>query len=62
MQRRAGAFARCADEEIEVRGCTTWGGRPGDAVAHAPAEMKKNGAEVVRLATGLVVGTSVPTT
>ena len=37
-------------------GYTTCGGCPGGNVEYAPAEMKKNGAEVIHLATGLVVG------
>jgi predicted metal-binding protein len=56
LQRREGAFARYADEEIELVGYTTCGGCPGGNVEYAPAEMKKNGAQVVHLATGLVVG------
>jgi predicted metal-binding protein len=53
---REGAFARYADEDVELVGYTTCGGCPGGNVEHAPAEMKRNGAEVVHLATGLVVG------
>jgi len=37
-------------------GYTTCDGCPGGNVEYAPEEMKKNGAEVVHLATGLVVG------
>jgi predicted metal-binding protein len=53
---REGAFARYAGEEVELVAYTTCGGCPGGNVEYAPAEMKKNGAEVVHLATGLVVG------
>jgi len=35
---------------------STCGGCPGGNVEYVPAEMKKNGAEVIHLATGLVVG------
>ncbi len=56
LRQREGAFARYGDEEIELVGYTTCGGCPGGNVEYAPAEMKKNGAEVVHLATGLVVG------
>ena len=56
MRNRDGAFAAYADEEIELVGFTTCGGCPGGNVEYAPSEMKKNGAEVVHLATGLVVG------
>jgi predicted metal-binding protein len=43
-------------EEVELVGYATCGGCPGGNVEYAPAEMKKNGAEVIHLATGLVVG------
>ena len=56
LRNREGAFARYTDEEVEVVGYTTCGGCPGGNVEYAPAEMKKNGAEVIHLATGLVVG------
>jgi predicted metal-binding protein len=56
LRNREGAFARYAGEELELVGYTTCGGCPGGNVEYAPAEMKKNGAEVVHLATGLVVG------
>jgi len=56
LRNREGAFARYKDEEVELVGYTTCGGCPGGNVEYAPAEMKKNGAEVVHLATGLVVG------
>ena len=42
--------------EVELVGYTTCGGCPGGNVEYAPEEMKNNGAEVVHLATGLVVG------
>jgi predicted metal-binding protein len=56
LRNREGAFARYAREELELVGYTTCGGCPGGNVEYAPSEMKKNGAEVVHLATGLVVG------
>jgi predicted metal-binding protein len=56
LRKREGAFALYRDEEIELVGYTTCGGCPGGNVEYAPAEMKKNGAEVIHLATGLVVG------
>ena len=56
LQRREGAFQRYRDEEVELVGYTTCGGCPGGNVEYAPAEMKKNGADVVHLATGLLVG------
>ena len=56
LREREGAFARYAGEEVELVGYTTCGGCPGGNVEYAPEEMKKNGAEIVHLATGLVVG------
>lgn len=56
LRNREGAFALYRDEEIELVGYTTCGGCPGGNVEYAPAEMKKNGAEVIHFATGLVVG------
>lgn len=56
LRDREGAFSRYEGEEIELVGYTTCGGCPGGNVEYAPAEMKKNGAEVIHLATGLVVG------
>ncbi len=56
LRNREGAFARYKDEEVELVGYTTCGGCPGGNVEYAPAEMKKNGAEIIHLATGLVVG------
>jgi predicted metal-binding protein len=56
LANREGAFARYAGGEIELVGYTTCDGCPGGNVEYAPAEMKKNGADVVHLATGLVVG------
>lgn len=56
LRERAGGFARYAGEEVELVGYTTCGGCPGGNVEYAPEEMMNNGAEVVHLATGLVVG------
>ena len=56
LENREGAFSRYSDEEVELVGYTTCDGCPGGNVEYAPAEMKKNGAEVVHLATGLLVG------
>jgi predicted metal-binding protein len=56
LRNREGAFAQYKDEDVELVGYTTCGGCPGGNVEYAPAEMKKNGAEVIHLATGLVVG------
>jgi predicted metal-binding protein len=56
MREREGAFAMYDGEEVELVGFTTCGGCPGGNIEYAPAEMKKNGAEVIHLATGMVVG------
>jgi len=56
LRNREGAFERYKDEDVELVGYTTCGGCPGGNVEYAPDEMKKNGAEIIHLATGLVVG------
>jgi predicted metal-binding protein len=56
LRRREGAFARYGLEEVEIVGYTSCNGCPGGNIEYAPEEMKKNGAQVIHLATGLVVG------
>lgn len=56
LRNREGAFDRYKVTEVEVVGYTTCSGCPGGNVEYAPEEMKKNGASVIHLATGLVVG------
>jgi predicted metal-binding protein len=57
IRERQGAFAHYpADETVEIIGYSTCGGCPGGNVEHVPEEFKKNGADVIHLATGLVVG------
>ena len=56
LHNREGAFSVYKGEEIEMAGYTTCGGCPGGNIEYAPAEMKKNGVDVIHLATGLVVG------
>lgn len=56
LKNREGAFSRYEAESVEVVGYTTCGGCPGGNIEYSPAEMKKNGAEVVHFATGMVVG------
>jgi predicted metal-binding protein len=56
LRAREGAFSRYRGEEVELAGYTTCDGCPGGNVEYAPAEMKKNGVEVVHLATGFLVG------
>lgn len=57
LRQRQGAFSRYAPEEcVEIVGYSTCGGCPGGNVEYVPAEFVKNDANVVHLATGLVVG------
>ena len=57
MQNRDGAFSIYKKEdELELVGYTTCGGCPGGNIEYSPEEMKKNGVQVIHLATGLVVG------
>ena len=56
LRNREGAFTRYTNMEVEVVGYTTCDGCPGGNIEYAVDEMKGNGAEVVHLATGFVVG------
>lgn len=56
MRNREGAFSIYQDQEIELVGYTTCDGCPGGNLEYSPEEMKKNGAQVIHLATGLIVG------
>jgi len=56
LKNREGAFSIYRDKEVELVGFTTCAGCPGGNIEYAPEEMKKNGAQVIHLATGLVVG------
>ena len=56
LRNREGAFTLYQGREVELVGITTCGGCPGGNVEYAPEELKKNGAQVIHLATGLVVG------
>jgi len=56
LRNREGAFSIYEGKEVELVGYTTCGGCPGGNVEYAPGEMKKNGAQVIHFATGLVVG------
>lgn len=57
VRERAGGFS-CypEDESVEVVGYSSCGGCPGGNIEYVPEEMKKNGADAIHLATGLVVG------
>lgn len=56
LRAREGAFEAYKGQDAELVGFTTCGGCPGGNIEYAPEEMKKNGATVIHLATGLVVG------
>lgn len=57
LRERVGAFSIYPpDETVEIVGYSTCGSCPGGNVEYVPAEFKKNGATVIHLATGLVVG------
>ncbi|MBI9100929.1 MAG: CGGC domain-containing protein [Spirochaetales bacterium] len=56
MKNKEGAFSRYKNKEIELVGYTSCDGCPGGNIEYAGDEMVKNGAEVIHLATGLVVG------
>ncbi|MCK4502772.1 MAG: CGGC domain-containing protein [Desulfuromonadales bacterium] len=56
LRNREGAFSRYQNMEVELVGYTSCDGCPGGNVEYAVEEMKGNGAEVIHLATGLVVG------
>ncbi|MCJ7569098.1 MAG: CGGC domain-containing protein [Anaerolineales bacterium] len=56
VKNREGAFSIYADQEVELVGYTTCDGCPGGNIEYTGDEMVKNGAEVIHLATGLVVG------
>jgi predicted metal-binding protein len=56
LREREGAFSAYEGREVELVGFTSCCGCPGGNIEYAPEEMKKNGAEVIHLATGLLVG------
>jgi predicted metal-binding protein len=56
LREREGAFSRYRGREAVLVGCATCDGCPGGNVEYAPEEMVRNGANVIHLATGLIVG------
>jgi len=56
MKSKEGAFSIYGETELELVGYTSCDGCPGGNIEYAGDEMVKNGAEVIHLATGLVVG------
>jgi len=56
-RRKGGGFSKYPkNESVEVVGYSYCGDCLGGNIEYVPAEMKRNGAEVIHLATGLVVG------
>jgi len=57
LKNKEGAFSIYKDyDEVELVGYATCGGCPGGNIEYTPEEMIKNGAQVIHLATGFVVG------
>jgi predicted metal-binding protein len=56
LRNREGAFSIYKNQELELVGYTSCGECPGGNIEYCVEEMKKNGAEVVHFATGMVVG------
>lgn len=56
LRNQEGAFSVYKDSDAELVGFTNCGGCPGGNIEYAGEEMVKNGATVIHLATGLVVG------
>ena len=56
MKNREGAFSIYTNMDVELVGYSTCDGCPGGNIEYVPAEMKKNRAEVIHFATGMVVG------
>jgi len=56
LRNREGAFSLYAGTEVELVGYTTCNGCPGGNVEYTGEEMVKNGAQVIHLATCMLVG------
>jgi predicted metal-binding protein len=56
LRKREGAFDIYAGSDVELVGYTTCDGCPGGNIEYTGEEMVKNGAQVIHLATGLLVG------
>ena len=56
LRKREGAFTRYRNMDVEIAGYTTCDGCPGGNIEYAVDEMIGNGATVIHLATGLIVG------
>lgn len=57
MREHKGGFSKYPqEEELQLVGYSFCGGCPGGNIEYVPEEMIKNGAQVIHLATGMVVG------
>lgn len=56
LKKREGAFSVYSGQEVDLVGYTTCDGCPGGNIEYTGEEMVKNGAKIIHLATGLVVG------
>jgi predicted metal-binding protein len=56
LRNREGAFSIYEGKDVELVGYTSCDGCPGGNVEYVVDEMTRNGAEVIHLATGLLVG------
>jgi predicted metal-binding protein len=56
LRNREGAFSIYKEKDVELVGYSSCCGNLGENIEYAPEQMKKNGAQVIHLATGLVVG------
>ncbi len=56
LREREGAFSIYRNTEVELVGYTTCNGCPGGNIEYAGDEMVRNGATIIHLATGLLVG------
>jgi predicted metal-binding protein len=56
LRNREGAFSTYAESDMKLVGYTTCDGCPGGNIEYAGEEMVKNSAQVIHLATGLLVG------
>ncbi|MBC8509300.1 MAG: CGGC domain-containing protein [Chloroflexi bacterium] len=56
MKNKAGAFSKYTDTDIELVGYTTCDGCPGGNIEYTGEEIVNNGAQVIHLATGFIVG------
>jgi predicted metal-binding protein len=57
LKEKVGGFSiYSSDEEIELVGYSNCGGCPEGNIEYVPEEMIKNGAQIIHLATGFVVG------